>query len=155
VAHPPASDRVTPNAQTVLYAIKAHDTQGKESVVSDPISVFLPPAPPVLASPANRAINVPTPPTLNWNASTGATSYRLQVSTNTSFSPTVLDQSGIATTSYGVSDLANNTTYNWRANATNAGGTSSWSSTRSFTTIPSPPPPRTSPSPSNGTIYPR
>jgi M6 family metalloprotease-like protein len=87
VAHPTAScsDFVTPNAQTVLYAIKALDTQGKESVFSDAISVFLPPAAPGLVSPANGATNVSTSPTLTWNASSGATSYRLQVSTQVLF----------------------------------------------------------------------
>jgi M6 family metalloprotease-like protein len=147
VAHPPASDRVTPNAQTVLYAIKAHDTQGKESVVSDPISVFLPPAPPVLASPANRAINVPTSSTLRWTSSTGATSCGLQVSVDSSFSTPVVNQAGITATSFAVSGLANNTAYYWRVSVSNVSGPSDWSSTRSFKTIPSPPPPPTLPSP--------
>lgn len=36
--------------------------------------------------------------------------------------------------SSGIESLANNTLYYWRVNATNAGGTSSWSETWSFTT---------------------
>jgi len=114
---------------------------------------YLPLSPPVLASPASGATNVSTSPTLTWNASTGATSYRLQVSTNTSFSPTVFNQTGIAGTSHAASGLANNTTYYWRVNATNSGGTSVWSSTWSFTTIPPPPPAPTLSEPSNGAIH--
>jgi uncharacterized protein affecting Mg2+/Co2+ transport len=97
------------------------------------------PAAPTLASPSNGATGVATNPTLSWNASTGAASYRLQVSTSSTFSTTVYDQSGITGTSQQVSGLANNTLYYWRVNATNAGGTSDWSTTWSFTTIVAPP----------------
>ena len=71
---------------------------------------------------------------MSWNASAGATSYGLQVSANSNFSPLVVDQSGITGTSYSASGLANNTVYYWHVNATNAGSTSSYSSTWSFTT---------------------
>jgi hypothetical protein len=99
------------------------------------------PAPPTLASPANQATGVATNPTLSWNASTGATSYGLQVSTNSSFSPTVVNQTGITSTSRAISGLLNGTTYYWRVNATNAGGTSAWSDpVRSFTTVVAAPP---------------
>lgn len=138
VAHPPASDPVTPNAQTVVYAIKARDTQGKESVLSDAISVLLPPAAPVLVSPSNGSTGASTSLTLSWNSSSGATSYGVQVSTDTSFSTAIVNQTGITTTSYAVSGLANNTTYYWHVNATGVGGTSNWSSRWSFTTEPLP-----------------
>jgi glucose/arabinose dehydrogenase/chitodextrinase len=94
----------------------------------------LPPAPPVLATPLNGAIGVATNPTLTWSASTGATSYRLQVSTSSAFTTTVVDQSGITATSLAVSGLATNTHYYWRVNATNTGGTSTYSTAWSFTT---------------------
>ncbi len=94
----------------------------------------VPPQTPTLSSPANGATGVSITPTLSWNASSGATSYGLQVSTSSSFSSTVLNQTGITTTSYTVSGLANNTTYYWRVNASNAGGTSAHSATWSFTT---------------------
>jgi hypothetical protein len=92
------------------------------------------PSAPTLSSPANGATGVPTSPTLSWNASSGATSYHLQVSTNSGFSTTVVDQSGITGTSYGVTGLTDGTTYYWRVNATNAGGTSTYSAPWSFTT---------------------
>jgi hypothetical protein len=100
-----------------------------------------PPSPPSLSSPANGATGVSTSPTLTWNASAGATSYRLQVSTDAGFVTTVVDQSNITTTSYGVSGLATSTTYYWHVNATNSGGTSAYSTNRSFTTTAPPPPP--------------
>jgi hypothetical protein len=98
------------------------------------------PAAPALASPSNAATGVSTSPTLSWNASTGAVSYQVQVSTSSSFSTTVVDQSGITGTSYAVSGLSNNTLYYWHVNATNAGGTSSYSGAWSFTTIVAAPP---------------
>ncbi len=100
-----------------------------------------PPVAPVLATPANGATGIATNPTLTWNASTGATSYRVQVSTSSAFTTTVVDQSNITTTTYAVSSLATNTTYYWHVNATNSGGTSAYSTAWSFTTVAPPPPP--------------
>ena len=75
-------------------------------------------------------------PTLSWNASPSASSYQVQVSTTSNFATTVFDQSGINTTSIIVSpELSNSTTYYWRVNSSNAGGTSGWSTVRSFTTM--------------------
>lgn len=92
------------------------------------------PDPPVLSSPANGATNVSIPVTLVWNASSGATSYNVQVSTNSSFTSLVYNQTGITSTSVTVSNLSAGTTYYWRVSATNAAGTSAWSSVWSFTT---------------------
>jgi hypothetical protein len=110
------------------------------------------PSAPTLSSPANGATSVATSPTLNWNASTGATSYQLQVSTDSSFASTIVNESGITGTSYGVTGLTDGATYYWRVNATNAGGTSSYSAPWNFTTgtVASPPATPTLSSPANG-----
>jgi chitinase len=94
------------------------------------------PSAPILASPPNGATQVSINPTLSWYPSSGATSYRLQVSTDSTFASTpTLDQSGIIPTSYAVTGLTNNTTYYWRVNAANTGGNSRWSTVNSFTTL--------------------
>src|SRR5207247_2429464 len=93
------------------------------------------PAPPVLATPANGATGVATNPTLTWNASSGATSYRIQVSTDAGFATTVVDQSNITTTSYAALHDALQTSYYWHVSATNSGGTSAYSTAWSFTTV--------------------
>lgn len=113
-------------------------------------SVPPPPPPPALASPANGAIGVATNPTLTWNASTGAASYRLQIATDTLFTSIAVDQSEIATTSYSASGLTTNTKYYWRVSATNTGGTSGFSTVFAFTTVPPPPAPPVLASPANG-----
>jgi Tol biopolymer transport system component len=93
------------------------------------------PNPPTLSTPSNGAINVTINITLTWNSSPNAESYQLQVSSATNFSTTVINQSGLTTNSFNLTGLLNNTTYYWRVNASNAGGTSGWSEIRSFTTI--------------------
>jgi hypothetical protein len=99
-----------------------------------------PPLAPTLYSPGDGATAESVSPTLSWFASTGATSYRLQVATNSSFSPPlVVDQSDITATSYNVTGLANSTTYYWHVNASNSTGASPWSPTWQFTTVPLPP----------------
>ncbi len=92
------------------------------------------PPTPTLASPANGATNISTSPTLIWYSSSGATSYRLQVSRYSSFSTLVFDNAAITATSKQVSALSYSTIYYWRVNASNSNGTSAWSSVRSFTT---------------------
>jgi hypothetical protein len=92
------------------------------------------PAPPVLIAPANAAVNISTSPTLSWNVSTGAASYRLQVSLTPDFATTVYDNSTLTGTSQRITGLAGTTSYYWRVNATNVSGTSAYSTVRNFTT---------------------
>jgi hypothetical protein len=92
------------------------------------------PAAPALSSPAQGATGVAVPTTLSWVASSGATSYRVQVSTSSSFTPLFLDRPGVTTTSTSVAGLAASTVYYWRVYAVNATGPSPSSVVRNFTT---------------------
>ncbi len=142
----------TATPATVQSAIKSNGTSNVISgVPSGTVNLLLysvvvsgppppPPAAPTLSSPANGATGVSTSPTLSWNASSGAASYTAQVSTDPGFATFVYNQSGITGTSTNVTGLAGNTVYYWRVNATNAGGTSAFSSTWSFTTAAGSPP---------------
>jgi subtilisin family serine protease len=94
-----------------------------------------PPAAPTLVSPTNGASSVSRTPTLVWNASTDATTYQVQVSTSSSFSSTVYNQSGLAATSVTLPQLGSRVRYYWHVRATNANGTSAWSSTWNFRTV--------------------
>jgi uncharacterized protein (TIGR02145 family) len=89
---------------------------------------------PVLSSPAPEATGISTSPMLIWNSVSGAYSFGLQVSTSSSFSTLVYNQSRITTTSRQVTGLSEGTTYYWRVNATGSGGTSAWSEAWNFTT---------------------
>ncbi|MBI1805893.1 MAG: T9SS type A sorting domain-containing protein [Ignavibacteria bacterium] len=75
--------------------------------------------------------------TLSWNCTFGASTYRLQVSTQggSNFANGIIrDISNITATSSPVTGLSYGTTYYWRVNATNLNGTGAWSSIRSWTT---------------------
>jgi hypothetical protein len=103
-------------------------------------------------SPADASSGIPVLPSLKWNASSGAASYTLQVSSNSSFSSFIYNQGGLASTTQQVSGLNPITLYYWRVSAANSAGTSPWSSVWSFTTSgPSPVAPFLS-SPASGTI---
>ncbi len=126
------------NGNTLYYwrvnASNAGGTSAWSTTWSFTTTTAPPPSAPTLSSPANGSTGVPRTPTLSWNASSGATSYRVQVSTSSSFSGTVYDQSGIASTSVTLPQLGGRVWYYWRVNASNASGTSTWSSTWNFRT---------------------
>ena len=105
---------------------------------------------PVLSSPPNGSTNQSKTLLLDWNSAANADSYSLQVSTNSSFSSLIVDQSGISGTSREVSGLTAGTTYYWRVSAQNSDGTSGWSNAWSFSTLVNPPSVPTLVSPANG-----
>ena len=90
---------------------------------------------PSLVSPADNASGVNAPPTLVWNKALTATGYRLQVSTSSSFTTTVVDDSTITDTTKQVGGLINQTQYYWRVRTLSAAGGSGFSTARSFTTL--------------------
>jgi hypothetical protein len=92
----------------------------------------------VLTSPADNVVNQPTSVSLSWNASAGASSYHLQVATNTSLTALVVDDQSVMSLSRSVTLLAPNTKYYWRVAAFGVGGSKSpFSGSWSFTTAPS------------------
>jgi hypothetical protein len=103
--------------------------------LSEMVPLVIAPITPTLSSPGDAATGVPVSTTLTWNPVTGATTYHVQVSSAQSFAAILVDDSTLTTTSKTIGLLSNNTTYYWRVSASNAGGTSAYSPTRSFTTI--------------------
>jgi hypothetical protein len=93
---------------------------------------------PTLNLPAQGVLNVSTGPTLSWNA-TAATAYRLQVSVNSDFSMPVstFDVSAPTVSKTVLPVLANGTLYYWHV-SDNVTGLSTYSTSRSFTTNPTP-----------------
>jgi len=86
---------------------------------------------------ANAATSVTTTSfQANWSAVTGATTYYLDVNTNSSFTGTwILNNQNVGNvTTYSVSGLSCNTTYYYRVRAANSCGTSANSNVISVTT---------------------
>jgi FtsP/CotA-like multicopper oxidase with cupredoxin domain len=101
------------------------------------------PAAPILVAPTSGFTTPNLTPVLDWNDSAGAVSYGVQVSTVSNFAIMVVNQGGLVTSTYTIpgATLAWNTSYYWRANATNTWGiTSAWSAPRIFKTALGPPP---------------
>jgi hypothetical protein len=96
----------------------------------------LPPATPVLLSPANGSDTVGLTPILDWFDAVGANSYRLMVATDSNFNSVILDVSNISSSNYNVPSpyLTYLTKYYWRVNATNGFGNSPWSTAWNFRT---------------------
>jgi subtilisin-like proprotein convertase family protein len=90
---------------------------------------------PVLSIPANLASGLSLAPTLTWVAIAGSNTYQVQVSTSNTFTTTVVNASGLSTSSYAVpSNLSTGTTYFWRVRASNNCVTGPWSPEFQFTT---------------------
>ena len=98
----------------------------------------VPPATPVIISPANAATNVPTNTMLSWNTLAPASYYLVEVSTDAAFGSFFLQDSSVTTGSRAVSGLAGTTLYYWRVRASNAYGSSSWASAYFTTSIAAP-----------------
>ena len=94
-----------------------------------------PPDVPSLSSPSDGATNVSSSGTLTWGAVADATSYDVQICSDSGCSSVVTSASGLTATHWTVSPALNkNTTYSWRVEANNGCGSSAWTSPWSFTT---------------------
>jgi fibronectin type 3 domain-containing protein len=104
----------------VVSAVNSFGESGNSNQASaTPIGTPTPPSPPtgVTATPGNAQV------TLNWNASTGATSYNVKRST-TSGGPYTTIATGVTATSFTNTGLTNGTTYFFVVSAVNSAGES-------------------------------
>ncbi len=96
------------------------------------------PSVPILLSPANAVLLTTLKPPLVWKQSTPVPyRYQVQVSTNTTFTALVINQTNITTVSYSdqTSSLNPGTVYYWRVKAFNViDGARGWSAVRNFKT---------------------
>lgn len=93
------------------------------------------PDPPVLVSPAHQSSGQPVSPLLRWRTSPLAQSYRLQLSADSLFGSTIIDNAGLTDTVLQVDTLPSGTVHYWRVSASGTGGTSAFSLPYEFSTI--------------------
>ncbi len=123
---------ITPG--TYSMTLSANSTSGLKQqsltlTVSDPTSAV------TLLTPLNGATAQPVPTSFTWNAAPGAgVTYDIDIATDAAFSSIVDNATGLTTNSFASSALNSSTTYYWRVRASNACGTTPFSSTFSFTT---------------------
>jgi hypothetical protein len=140
-----------------FWRVKAFSKDKRDSSDFSDIGSFTtdapPPPVPTLVSPSNNAADVEARLTLSWNASTGAASYDLQVSTSHAFDALAVDSNVTGAKSLYVR-LEGFSTYYWRVRAIKAGNAnvSDWSEVWKFTTKIGPPAAPVLLSPSNGAI---
>jgi hypothetical protein len=118
-----------------VYASNEYGTSDYSDIWS--FATETPPAPdaPSLVAPSNGSGSVSLTPTVFvWNSIPSADSYGLQVDNDPLFGSPAINQSGLPNTNYSTYSLGSGTTYFWRANASNAGGSGPWSDIWSFTT---------------------
>jgi hypothetical protein len=126
------------NTTKYYWRVQAKNTAGV-GAMSDVFgftTAIAAPAVPTALTPADNAVDIDLSTPLTWTLPPTATSYRLQVATDSTFvSGIVYNDSTLTTGSKVVPGLANLTKYYWRVNAKNAGGSSAYSVRRAFTTI--------------------
>ncbi len=100
----------------------------------NPVSVTAP-GTPTLSLPADGATDQPMTTTLTWSTVSTATTYHIQVSSSSTFSSFIAEDSSLTAATATVHWLVDSTTYYWRARAKNAAGVSNWTDPWHFTVI--------------------
>ncbi|MFX1412120.1 MAG: C25 family cysteine peptidase, partial [Promethearchaeota archaeon] len=110
----------------------AESTKTHTVEVSLTVNHAAPPAP-TLLSPVHGASGVSLQPTFQWSSVPTATSYRLQVDTDASFTSPVIDVSGLTTSTYAATTaLTGGTCTFWRVSGSNSCGEGAFSTVSRF-----------------------
>lgn len=116
------------------WRVQAYNTLGQYgawSVIRTFRAAYVAPG---LLLPANGATGVALKPTFTWAPTTGATSYSLQVSKNSTFTALVINKSATTPSYTYTLNLTAGTTYYWRVKVNGPFGPSAWSDYFTFTT---------------------
>lgn len=123
------------NSTTYFWRVQAENNAGA-GPFSDPWSfttVIAPPLAPTPVMPANGATGAPTSTTLMWSSVADAETYRIRLSSDSTFSNTMHD-STVTDTTFSPEQLSAGVKFFWQIRAMNAGGESPWSEVWQFTT---------------------
>lgn len=107
--------------------------EGSSFSMQDTFSINYP-LPPFLLQPANHSIGNLLNPTFVWNPSYGATTYHIQVATDSLFQNLALNDSQFTATNYFSSNFNFFTNYYWRIRANHGNYIGDWSNVGTFKT---------------------
>jgi uncharacterized lipoprotein YddW (UPF0748 family) len=124
-----------PGQVRAYWRVRSTNAAGKSAFSAAFAFVSGVPAIAALVFPPNVALDQPVNVALKWGRSLAASSYRVQLATNASFSPAVLDSAGISDTTVASPPLGFFTIYFWRVKAKNAIGEADWTSYFRFRTV--------------------
>lgn len=118
----------TPPLTTIYWSVTASGLGGTTAstpAISSFTTAAVLPGPFAMTSPNDGAIISTTTPTLRWQSSAGASSYRVRLSTSLNLASPIIDVSDITAGELLIAPglLANSTRYYWSVSATNLGGT--------------------------------
>jgi hypothetical protein len=115
------------NTYVANITVASNDTANPTKVVQVNFIVGSgsPPPIPTLLTPANASNTTVRRPVFDWSDSSGATSYTIQVDNNSDYSSPEISQTPAVSTFTPTADLALGTYY-WRVRATNANGSSAY-----------------------------
>ena len=117
----------------VEQTLKVSVTQLGEFIFTYPDLPEVPLAPILYGQATSASVDQYEPVLLQWTPRGFAHSYHLQVATDPAFSNLVVDQAGLTNLNFTIASPQAATTYYWRVNVSNYGGTSDWA-TNSFAT---------------------
>ncbi|MGE5499675.1 MAG: family 10 glycosylhydrolase [Syntrophothermus sp.] len=119
----------------LYFSVSALDRNNNESAFSQAVEVKAA-SMPLLAMPANNAVNQKDTTVLRWNYADNASGYTLQVASEPDFNSASMKlyKTGLTDTSYVLTILSGQSKYYWRVMATNIAGSSEFTQPSSFTT---------------------
>ncbi|MCK9279011.1 MAG: hypothetical protein M0P71_00055 [Melioribacteraceae bacterium] len=91
--------------------------------------------PSALISPKNNSINLPLENQFIWSKAKNASSYDLQITTDSTFNEIGISKTAITDTTVKIDNLVNDTKYFWRVRANVGDASSEWAKSWEFTTI--------------------
>ena len=121
---------------TYYWRVRSFNTLGHASAWSNVRSVRIVYAGPILIAPTTGSTTSSLMPTFTWGAVSGATEYRIQVSTSSTFDTLVFNRTATDPTYTHTANLQSGTAYYWRVRVQgpNTYGPGDWSQVFTFTT---------------------
>lgn len=122
------------SAGPYFYVVTSLDRNNNESTISNILEIT-PPSVPSLSYPLSGASDIRDTLIVRWNYAQGSSSYRFQLSSDSSFSTNMeQDVTGITDTFKVVTNLQGQTLYYWRVQSSNIAGVSEFSNASNFFT---------------------